>query len=228
MKNPSNHVFLQIHPRVPLDNMLGWAEDKRTGKKVPKALWAITKRVGKGCRAKSDTKRHGFDLYAWQKSILAQLVHFMRQSESKHIVLLPAPPRSWTVHCQPSIRDRRQRDYESRVAYRAKLDAEAKGEVYVATSDKPAFAPKQVSTPPSPSCISLFPPFGLAAPSPPATWKPPQAVLQAPSPEATQPKRVVLKTCRAATPCDDSEWDDEDEEDFLRFESEQDLVIFER
>ena len=49
--------FISINYCVPLDDILGWEPVK--GKMVPKALWAITKRVGKGCRAQSDKKKYG-------------------------------------------------------------------------------------------------------------------------------------------------------------------------
>jgi len=151
-------------------------------------------------------------------------------------VLLPAPPRSWTLHCQPSIRDRRQRDYESRVAYRAKRAAEAKGEVYVAPSTPEPITSRAPPPPPSPSSITSFPQFGRTTDAPIVKWKPSKTVLQPPL--SPQPKRIVLKPATDTESSnwhpyeqfrdDDSDWDEELEEDFVRFENEQDLVIFER
>ena len=81
-QNPTYHQFIKINTRVNLDDLLGWADNGK-GKKVPKALWRTTKLVGKGCRAKADKAKHGFNLYAWQKSTLKQLVHFMKVEEDK-------------------------------------------------------------------------------------------------------------------------------------------------
>ena len=83
-QNPTYHQFIKINARVNLDDLLGWA-DNGQGKKVPKALWRTTRLVGKGCRAKVDKGKHGFNLYAWQQTTLKQLVHFMKVAEDKLI-----------------------------------------------------------------------------------------------------------------------------------------------
>ena len=89
MTNPSKHSplmskFISINYCVPLDDILGWEPVK--GKMVPKALWAITKRVGKGCRAQSDKKKYGFTLMAWQETTLLQLEKMIRDSEANILV----------------------------------------------------------------------------------------------------------------------------------------------
>ena len=77
---PTHSQFVSFHPRVSLDDILGW-EDNGKGKKLPKGLWRITKSVGQGCRANVDKRRHGFTLYAWKPTVLSRLVHAMKRQE---------------------------------------------------------------------------------------------------------------------------------------------------
>ena len=230
--NPTYHQFIKINTRVNLDDLLGWA-DNGQGKKVPKALWRITKLVGKGCRAKADKAKHGFNLYAWQQSTLKQLIHFMKVEEEKLIKMLPPPETSWKVYCQPSIRERRQRDYLARVAYRAQLAAEEKGETYVAPpTPVPPTPPKKVITPPSPTDITSFPVFGeapLTLINPPE-WNIAGTKVCEPPTEKPAPKRLNLPPVKE--PCEDegedTDWDSDCEEEWDRFMNEEDLVVFEQ
>ena len=229
-QNPTYHQFIKINTRVNLDDLLGWA-DNGQGKKVPKALWRTTKLVGKGCRAKADKSKHGFNLYAWQQSTLKQLVHFMKVEEDKLIKTLPPPETSWKVYCQPSIRERRQRDYQARVAYRAQRAAKEKGEIYVAPPT-PAPPPphKEVITPPSPTDITSFPVFGeapLTLINPPE-WNIAATKVCEPPTEKPAPKRLNLPPVKISSLDEEDEWDSDCEEEWERFINEEDLVVFEQ
>jgi hypothetical protein len=216
--------------------MMGWAPDSK-GKNVPKALWAITKRVGKGCRANQNKLKHGFTLTAWQKATLQQLEYFMKQAERKHVAAIPKQakgklPAEFQMHCAPSIKNRKKRDFEARRLFRQKRAAEAAGEVFsppvTAVSSTPVA--RKLETPPSPTDISAFPAFGVPCTRTASRWDPAQ-VLEPPAAGVLVPKQIVLAPVKDVYPevdifDDDSDWDEEDEEDFERFQNEQDLVIF--
>jgi hypothetical protein len=241
MQSPTYSKFISINPRVPLNDMMGWADNGK-GKMVPKALWAITKRVGKGCRANADKKRHGFTLTAWQKTPLQQLEHFMKQAEAKLVAALPKQafaklPDEFQMACAPSIRSRRKRDYEARQLWRQKKTAEAAGQVFVPPAPVNTAVPKSKSAaPPSPTDISLFPAFGKQDVSP--TGRPKLCAAWDPTIVAKPPKttelvvdRLILAPVVDANPDvdvfdDDSDWDDEEEEAYNQWQHEEDLVIF--
>jgi hypothetical protein len=97
---PTHSQFMSIHPRVSLDDFMGW-EDNGKGKKMPQCLWKITKSVGQGCRANLEKQRHGFTLYAWKPTVLGRLAFAMKNHEEKLLkALQPQKTRQSTY--QPS------------------------------------------------------------------------------------------------------------------------------
>lgn len=153
----------------------------------------------------------------------------MRQAEAKLVKTLPPPETSWKVYCKPSIRERRQRDYLARVAYREALE---KG-LPPPPPPPPPPAIKPVVTPPSPTDIAAFPVFGdapLTLLSPPE-WKiEGTPVLEPPPPEKQEKKRLNLPPVKEPVQDEgeDTDWDSDCEEEWERFENEEDLVVFER
>ena len=153
----------------------------------------------------------------------------MRQAEAKLVAALPPPETTWKVYCKPSIRERRQRDYLARVAYREALE---KGLPPPPPPSPPPPPPpiKQVETPPSPTDIAAFPVFGDA---PLTLLSPPKWEIQGTQVRTAPPpvEKTQLKLDPVKEPVEDegvdTDWDSDCEEEWERFVNEEDLVVFE-